>query len=257
MAIVRLPLRRKLCYRIRPANIRGPKLITLDPELIIFDCDGVLIDSEVISARVLIDALASVGVHVDTAHVQTHFLGRSWAKVAAEIRHSHGYLPGTDFEEKYRTELLARFEQDLVTTSGIETLLSRLATSSCVATSSSPKRASRSLELSGLSDFFKTRIFTASEVERGKPAPDLFLHAARQMQADPARCIVIEDSLPGIEAANNAGMQVLRFTGGSHLHGLSEETLTLGGKVRCFDKWEHFFEMVPHAKRQLDGRVDT
>lgn len=225
--------------------------------MIIFDCDGVLIDSEVISARVLIDALASVGVKVDTAHVQTHFLGRSWAKVAAEIRHSHGYLPGTDFEEKYRTELLSRFERELVPTVGIQLLLSQLATKACVATSSSPKRALRSLELTGLSVFFGTRIFTASEVEKGKPAPDLFLHAARRMNTNPAACLVIEDSLPGIEAANNAGMQVLRFTGGSHLQGASEETLTLGGKVRCFDKWEHFFEMVPQANRQPGGRIDT
>nr|WP_280114112.1 HAD family hydrolase [Hoeflea sp. BAL378] len=222
-----------------------------------FDCDGVLIDSEVISARVLIDALASVGVKVDTAHVQTHFLGRSWAKVAAEIRHSHGYLPGTDFEEKYRTDLLARFEQELTTTAGIKPLLSRLATLSCVATSSSPKRALRSLDLTGLSKFFEARVFTASEVERGKPAPDLFLHAARRMNTDPALCLVIEDSLPGIEAANQAGMQVLRFTGGSHLSGMSDDALTLGGKVRCFDKWEHFFEMVPHANRQPDERMGT
>lgn len=225
--------------------------------MIIFDCDGVLIDSEVISARVLIDALASVGVKVDTAHVQTHFLGRSWAKVAAEIRHSHGYLPGTDFEEKYRTELLSRFERELVPTLGIQLLLSQLTTKACVATSSSPKRALRSLELTGLSAFFGTRIFTASEVEKGKPAPDLFLHAARRMNTNPAACLVIEDSLPGIQAANNAGMQVLRFTGGSHLQGASEETLTLGGKVRCFDKWEHFFEMVPQANRQPGGRIDT
>ena len=205
----------------------------------------------------LIDALASVGVHVDTAHVQTHFLGRSWAKVAAEIRHSHGYLPGTDFEEKYRTELLARFEQELETTHGIMPLLAQLKTKSCVATSSSPKRALRSLELTGLSDFFEKRVFTASEVERGKPAPDLFLHAARRMNTDPALCLVIEDSLPGIEAANSAGMQVLRFTGGSHLAGMSEDALTLAGKVRCFDKWEHFFEMVPHANRQPDERMGT
>ncbi|MBC7284119.1 MAG: HAD family hydrolase [Hoeflea sp.] len=225
------------------------------PELIIFDCDGVLIDSEVISARVLIETLASVGVKVDAAHVQTHFLGRSWAKVAAEIRHSHGYLPGTDFEEKYRTELLARFEDELAPAPGIHTLLARLTTRACVATSSSPKRALRSLELTGLSAFFETRVFTASEVENGKPAPDLFLHAARCMQADPAQCLVIEDSLPGIEAAHNAGMQVLRFTGGSHLRGMSEEALSLGGTVRCFDNWELFFEMVPHANRQPDERM--
>ncbi|WP_343217496.1 HAD family hydrolase [Hoeflea sp.] len=230
-------------------------MISLDPDLIIFDCDGVLIDSEVISARVLIETLAGVGVKVDAAHVQTHFLGRSWAKVAAEIRHSHGYLPGTDFEEKYRTELLARFELELEPAPGIHALLAQLTTSACVATSSSPKRAMRSLELTGLSVFFEARIFTASEVEKGKPAPDLFLHAARRMATDPARCLVIEDSLPGIEAAHNAGMQVMRFTGGSHLKGMSQEALSLGGTVRCFDNWALFFEMVPQANRQADERM--
>lgn len=235
---------------------RGLIQILLAPELIIFDCDGVLIDSEVISGRVLIDALASVGVQVDIAYVQTHFLGRSWAKVAAEIRNSHGFLAGADFEEKYRIELLARFESELVQTAGIETLLLKLAIPACVATSSSPKRALRSLDLVGLLPHFEGRMFTASEVARGKPAPDLFLHAARHMQADPARCLVIEDSLPGIEAAQSAGMQVLRFTGGSHFEGMSEQALTLGGKVRCFDKWEQFFEMVPQANRQPSGRID-
>jgi HAD superfamily hydrolase (TIGR01509 family) len=207
----------------------------------------VLIDSEVISANVLIDALASVGVAVDFEHVQAHFLGRSWAKVAAEIRASHGYLPGTDFEERYRTQLLARFECELAATAGVRTLLDRLTTQSCVATSSSPKRAMRSLSLTGLSDFFKGRIFTASEVRRGKPAPDLFLHAARRMEADPAKCLVIEDSVPGIEAALNAGMEVLRFTGASHLQGLSQGALTLDGAVKCFDNWEQFLEMAALA----------
>ncbi|MDF1609235.1 HAD family hydrolase [Hoeflea sp. YIM 152468] len=224
------------------------------PELIIFDCDGVLIDSEVISARVLIEALADVGVPVDMDHVQTHFLGRSWAKVAAEIRTSHSFLPGADFEEKYRTDLLAHFENELAQTVDIETLLGRLKTRTCVATSSSPKRTLRSLELTGLLNHFEGRIFTASEVARGKPAPDLFLHAAERMCTDPARCLVIEDSVPGIEAALAAGMPVLRFTGGSHLKGNSERVLTLGGKVQCFDNWQQFPEMVPLAIRnQADG----
>ena len=244
-----------LCYRSSLETQLRLKPISFAPDLIIFDCDGVLIDSEVISARVLISALASVGVHVDMAHVQTHFVGRSWAKVAAEIRNSHGYLPGTDFEEKYRIELLAQFEEELIPTPGIKSLLQQLAVKSCVATSSTPRRAQRSLELTGLTDFFDKRIFTASEVERGKPAPDLFLHAAKRMNVDPAKCLVIEDSLPGLQAAENAGMQLLRFTGGSHLAGMSAQALSLNGKVRCFDKWEHFFEMLPLANKQANGRM--
>lgn len=230
-----------------PSTAEAAKLKTFAPKLIIFDCDGVLVDSEVISANVLIDALASIGVVVDFAHVQAHFLGRSWVTVAAEIRSTHGYLPGNDFEEMYRSELLKRFERELVPTQGVVTLLQALTVGACVATSSTPKRVNRSLELTGLSEFFGADVFTASEVERGKPAPDLFLHTASRMQVALSQCLVIEDSVPGIQAAINAGMPVVRFTGGSHLQGLSDNVLTMDGQVRCFDKWQHFSEMVPHA----------
>ncbi len=214
-----------------------------------------LIDSEVISANVLIDALRSVGIHVDFDYVQAHFLGRSWTKVAAEIRASHGYLPGTDFEQRYRSQLLDRFERELKPTSGIRELLDKIAAKICVATSSSPKRASRSLQLAGLADHFDGRIFTASQVDCGKPAPDLFLFAASHMQVDPARCLVIEDSAPGIQAAMNAGMRVLRFTGASHLRKLDAASLTLNGAVACFDKWEQFLEMAPQAQLPSGGRM--
>lgn len=206
-----------------------------------------LIDSEVISAHVLIDALKSVGIHVDFDYVQTHFLGRSWTKVAAEIRTSHGYLAGPDFEQRYRSQLLARFERELRPTTGIKALLETLDAKTCVATSSSPKRASRSLQLAGLAHHFENRIFTASQVEHGKPAPDLFLFAAARMGIDPARCLVVEDSTPGIQAALNAGMRVLRFTGASHLAELDAATLTLDGAVACFDNWDHFLEMTAQA----------
>ena len=102
---------------------------------------------------------------------------------------------------------------------GIPEVLDQIAVPWCVATSSSPPRVTRSLEIVGLEARARGRIFTASEVAQGKPAPDLFLHAARQMGADPARCLVIEDSLTGIRAGLAAGMTVWRFTGASHLKG--------------------------------------
>ena len=219
-------------------------------DLVIFDCDGVLIDSEVISARILIAQLGRVGVHVDFPYVQKHFLGRSWTKVAAEVRISYGLDLDSDFEDQYRSDLLEAFETELQAVHGVETVIGRLDAASCVATSSSPKRARRSLDLSGLSPFFGNRLFTASQVKNGKPAPDLFLFVAEAMGVAPSRCLVIEDSMPGIIAARAAGMPVWRFIGGSHLHGLPRDDLDQGGSLTVFDKWTQFFEMAPQLKRQ-------
>jgi HAD superfamily hydrolase (TIGR01509 family) len=212
-------------------------------DLIIFDCDGVLIDSEVISARVLLAHLASVGVAADMDDFRSRFLGRSWPKVAADVRASSGVTLPEDFEASYRRTLLAAFEHELKPMLDIEAVLDGLAARACVATSSSPPRARRSLELTGLLARFGEAVFTASEVENGKPAPDLFLHAARRMGAAPSRCLVIEDSLPGLKAGRAAGMTVWHFTGGSHLAGADMPAAGLAH--RSFDKWAQFFDMEP------------
>ena len=190
------------------------------PDLVIFDCDGVLIDSEVISARQLIAELAGYGVDMDMAFVSRHFLGRSYPVVLKEVRERWGVALPDRFETDYRARLLAAFERDLKPMPGIFDTLAALRRPYCLATSSSPERMRRSLELTGLAAHFAGRSFTASEVARGKPAPDLFLHAASRMGVDPARCAVIEDSLNGIRAGLAAGMTVWRYTGGSHLTGL-------------------------------------
>lgn len=190
----------------------------MTPDLVIFDCDGVLIDSEVISARVLVELAAEAGIAFDAAHVREHFLGRSFPTVARSIRDSFGVPLPPDFEAAYRSRLLDRFETELRPTEGVLDLLARLSVPACVATSSSPQRAARSLAIAGL-DRFLPRVFTASLVPRGKPAPDLFLHAAAAMGARPDRCLVIEDSRPGILAARAAGMEVIFYAGGSHHRG--------------------------------------
>ncbi|MGL4406463.1 MAG: HAD family hydrolase, partial [Notoacmeibacter sp.] len=134
--------------------------VLLAIDLVIFDCDGVVIDSEVISARVLIAHLASVGVGVDAAHFRAHFLGRSFPKVAAEVRENYGVLLPDDFEISYRATLLKAFELELKPMPGILDVVKNLATDFCIATSSSPPRAIRSLELTGLLPFFEGRVFT-------------------------------------------------------------------------------------------------
>ncbi|WP_371156031.1 HAD family hydrolase [Jannaschia sp. 2305UL9-9] len=214
-----------------------------DIDLVIFDCDGVLIDSEGLSGQVLAAALAEIGVYIDHDEFCTRMVGRSFPTVAAEIRETRGVKLPPTFEADYRAQLLARFEQELQVTDGIEAALDALDLPKCVATSSSPPRVRRSLELTGLAPRFP-HVFTASEVSRGKPAPDLFLHAAAVMATPPARCLVIEDSLPGIEAAKAAGMPVLRYTGGAHLRG---RHLKHGDDVTTFEDWCAFTALMNRA----------
>ena len=210
------------------------------PALVIFDCDGVLVDSEAISGEVLIEGLAEIGVAVDFAHVRRHFIGRSFPSVAASLREGGHALP-EGFEARYRARVLAAFETRLRPTPGIAALLARLRVPACVATSSSPPRLARTLALAGLTQAFGPRAYTASEVARGKPAPDLFLHAAASMGAAPGDCLVIEDSAPGLEAAAAAGMRSILYAGGSH-HG--PETGLAGSEGR-FESWSAVARAFP------------
>ncbi|WP_283176092.1 HAD family hydrolase [Gemmobacter sp. 24YEA27] len=190
--------------------------MSVSTELLILDCDGVLIDSEIISAQMLVAELAQLGVEIDLAYVARHFLGRSYPTVMATIRADFGLDLPPEFETGYREALLAAFGRDLRIMPGVAAMLDLLAVPVCVATSSSPRRVETSLRLVGLWDRLGAVTFTASEVAQGKPAPDLFLHAAARMGVAPAACLVIEDSLTGLRAANAAGMEVWRFTGGSY-----------------------------------------
>jgi HAD superfamily hydrolase (TIGR01509 family) len=219
------------------------------PELIIFDCDGVLIDSEDISARMLVAALAERGVRIDLAYVARHFLGRSYPTVMATIRRDFGLDLPPAFEEEYRERLLDGFRRELRVMPHVTHVLEALAPAYCVATSSSPRRAEFSLTLTGLWPRVQGRLFTASQVARGKPAPDLFLHAAACMGADPARCLVIEDSLTGIAAGLAAGMAVWRFTGGSHMAGAAEPEPPEATPHMRFASFADFFHLAPELQR--------
>ena len=217
-------------------------------DLVIFDCDGVLIDSEIISARMLVQELAGLGVSIDLDYVALHFLGRSYPTVMDQIRREFGLDLPPEFEEQYRQRLLAAFERELQIMPHVQGILSRMAVPWCVATSSSPKRVAQSLRLVGLAAVVGDRLFTSTMVARGKPAPDLFLHAAAVMGADPARCLVIEDSLNGIRAARAAGMPCWRFTGGSHLINAPPEPED-AVPDRHFAAFAGFFGMAPGLGR--------
>ena len=220
-------------------------------ELVIFDCDGVLIDSEVISARMLIAELAGYGVTLDRAFVSRYFLGRSYPAVLAEVRTRFGVALPDQFEADYRARLLAAFQRDLKVMPGVRDCIDQLALPYCLATSSSPERLRQSLVLTGLTDLFGDRVYTASRVARGKPAPDLFLFAAAEMRAQPQNCIVIEDSLNGVTAGLAAGMEVWRFTGGSQLTGLDLTPPAEARAHREFSDFGAFFITCPELQRTM------
>jgi len=222
-------------------------------ELVIFDCDGVLADSEVISARVLVRELAQYGVRIDPTHVYRHFVGQSFPKVAEKIRARFQLDLPEDFETAYRASLIDAFARDLEVTPGLPGMLSQFGARCCVATSSSPPRVARTLALCDLEGAFGADVFTASQVKHGKPAPDLFLFAADRMGVEPRSCLVIEDSLAGVRAARAAGMAVWRYTGGSHFAGFDDRDIQTPDGVPVFDNWDQFYLMAPELKVQEGG----
>ncbi|UES38959.1 HAD-IA family hydrolase [Roseibium aggregatum] len=217
-------------------------------DLVIFDCDGVLIDSEVISARMLVAELATRNVHITMDYVAHHFLGRSYPVVLQQIRKEFGVDLPPEFETAYRASLLSAFEAELRPIDGVREVIENLGVDYCLATSSSPPRLARSLEITGLTDLFAGRTTTASEVAHGKPAPDLFLLAAEKHDVAPERCLVIEDSENGIKAGLAAGMEVYRFIGGSHLSGLLNSATATAGAAQLFASFGEFFQLRPDLK---------
>jgi HAD superfamily hydrolase (TIGR01509 family) len=186
------------------------------PALVIFDCDGVLIDSEHLAVRAEARLFRRLGLDIDEAFIHAHHVGLSWQSQLKHLQEHFSWQAPADITELNKAEIHALFETDLKPISGVADLLDRLATPRCVASSSDPERLRYTLGLTGLYDLLAPHIFSATMVKHGKPAPDLFLYAANAMKVVPADCLVIEDSVPGVTAARAAGMQVIGFIGGSH-----------------------------------------
>lgn len=186
------------------------------PQLLIFDCDGVLVDSETISLSVLVGSITAAGGQVSEEDAYRHFLGRSMASVHETLKQEFGFAFTETGIGELRAEMLRRLRAELKPVAGIAEALSRLPQKRCVASSSQLDRIRLSLGVAGLLEMLEPHIYSASMVRRGKPAPDLFLHAAREMGAAPQECLVVEDSPAGIDAARAAGMRVFAFTGASH-----------------------------------------
>ena len=237
--------RERFCRRDGSSRV-ADELRTVD--LVIFDCDGVIADSEVISATLLVRQLLPHGIGIDADYVFRNFVGKSFPIVADIIGERFGVALPSTFVGDYRAALREAFADSLETTPGFLDVLGQLTCACCVATSSSAPRVAHTLEAVGLTDHFGADVFTASQVANGKPAPDLFLFAAREMATPPARCLVIEDSVAGIAAGLAANMKVWRYVGGSHIADVARARDETPAGVTVFDNWDRFFVLAPELR---------
>ena len=212
------------------------------PDLIIFDCDGVLVDSEMLSCHCLSEVLAGYGIDLSPAEVLDLFLGRSVTAVR-EYYQALGHMIPEQFAAELKAGVRAAFLSGLGPIEGVNAVLEGLQIPHCVASSSDADRVSFSLSLTGLAPHFDARLYTSQMVERGKPAPDLFLYAAEKMRADPRRTLVIEDSVSGVTAGKAAGMTVWGFVGGSHYRQRDGKAmLAQAGADRVFARMADFWK---------------
>jgi HAD superfamily hydrolase (TIGR01509 family) len=210
-------------------------------DLVIFDCDGVLVDSEVLSCQCLSDVLGDCGIELSKDRALELFLGRSTAAILHHYRQDRRLDPES-FPAELKARVLQRFRDELQPIAGVAALVSDLRTPCCVASSSDLDRVSLSLALTGLAPHFDGRLYTAQMVPRGKPAPDLLLYAAAQMRAAPAHTLVVEDSVSGVAAAKAAGMTVGGFVGGSHYRSRDGHSMLYdAGADRVFDRMADFW----------------
>ncbi len=188
-----------------------------DWELVVFDCDGVLVDSERLTVALEARLLTELGWPMSESEVIQRWMGRDGAAQLTEVGDRLGAVSAEEFDRRLTTELELAFAKELSPVAGIPQLLDRLTelgVASCVASSGTPAKMALTLGATGLLSRFEGRIFSAVEVEHGKPAPDLFLLAAERMGMAPERCVVVEDSVPGVRAAVAAGMHVFGYAGG-------------------------------------------
>jgi HAD superfamily hydrolase (TIGR01509 family) len=186
-------------------------------ELVIFDCDGVLIESEKLAVEIDILMLEEIGWKLSREEIIERFMGRSYANMLKEIADHLGHRVPEEWITRWDAMYKAKLAAELEPVEGVADVLDELHAAgyrTCVASSSGHPQLQTNLTTAGLHDRLKGRIFSGTEVEHGKPAPDLFLHAAATMGCPPDRCVVVEDSRYGVQAARAAGMPVFAFAAG-------------------------------------------
>lgn len=192
---------------------------SFSPSLVIFDCDGVLVDTETVSNRLLVRVLAEDGFHITYEECRRLFVGRTMQAVMEHVEGAIGRSLGAHWPAYIREETLKAFGEGIAPVAGAEETLQALRAKGvpfCVASSGKFEKMRFTLGATGLLPLVEDVLFSAEQVARGKPAPDLFLHAAKEMGNPPATSLVIEDSVPGVQAAVAAGMPVIGYAGDPH-----------------------------------------
>lgn len=219
----------------------------MPPKLVIFDCDGVLVDSEMIASRELAAYLTQLGRPTDADECRTVFTGISIKSVAEHVQRNWGLALPDDFVEHLRTRDRLAFDRELKIIPGVKDVLRQLSAADiqfCVASSGTPDKIHHSLKLTGLISLLESRIFSASQVKNGKPAPDLFALAAQKMGVAAKDCLVIEDAVPGVKGAKAAGMVAFGFTGGSHCTPKCAQELLDAGAINAFNEMSQLSKLV-------------
>ena len=205
-------------------------------DLVIFDCDGVLVDSEIIANGVMSECLNEAGVMLNLEQTMAFGVGKSAGAVAAAVKAEFGVTLPANFFEDMGVRIIAAYPGRLRPMDGIPELLAALKLKRCVASNSPIARVRQALATTGLLPHFDPHIYSATMVARSKPAPDLFLHAAKAHNIHPKQCLVIEDSLSGVAAALAAGMQTIGFVGGSHCRPGHGDAMRGAGCVEVFSR---------------------
>ncbi|NSY16475.1 HAD family hydrolase [Neorhizobium sp. AL 9.2.2] len=200
-------------------------------DLIIFDCDGVLVDSEIIAAQVESRLLTEAGYPISVEEMGERFAGMTWKNILLQVEQEADIPLSASLLDKSEKLLDQRLERSVKIIEGVKFALSRLTTQRCICSNSSSQRLDMMLTKVGLKPYFENHIYSAKDLgpDRVKPKPDIFLHGAKQFGVEPDRCLVIEDSTHGIHGARTAGMRVVGFTGASHTYPSHADRLTDAG----------------------------
>ncbi len=216
------------------------------PELVIFDCDGVLADSEIIAARVEADLLTKAGFAITPEELAETYSGLTFKDILLRIeREAEIPFQATLLDEVERL-VDQRLAREVRAVEGAREAVAWVEGKRCICSNSGPARVKSTLARTGLAPFFPGTVFSVADLPSGKPkpAPDIFLHAAKQMAADPRATFVIEDSVHGVAGARAAGMRVIGFTGGAHSHPGHADLLTEAGAETTIRRWADFPAVV-------------
>jgi len=220
------------------------------PDLVIFDCDGVLVDSEIIAAEVESKLLRDSGFDITAEDMCIRFAGMDWKSILLTIEQEADIPVSAQLLDKSEKLLDAALLRRVKMIEGVRYALAKITEQRCICSNSSSPRLDLMLTKVGLKPFFEGHIYSAKDLgpDRTKPKPDIYLHGAKQFGADPSRCLVIEDSTHGVHAARAAGMRVIGFTGGSHTYPTHADRLTDAGAETVISRMVELPQMVEALK---------